>query len=454
MLSKHIVTASLLLASFAPSQTRWLQITVPSPPPQRSAHSLAHDSARNRTVMFGGSGALPTSTTRMNDTWEFDGIVWTQRIVGTAPPGRWRASMSYNDREGKIVLFGGSGPALTDLNDTWTWDGTDWVEQFPTRSPRERNQSHIAYDAARARTVIYGGWNGSTLLDDLWEWDGKNWTEIQTAQTPAIASGSMVYDRKRGRLVLVGVSQRSRNFETWELVGNDWIQVLLRTEPPRRTLMAMAYDRERGRTVLFGGGSSPYPESDTWEYDGANWIQATRGTRPRGRYGSGIMTYDVARKRMVLFGGRRNYRNEGDTWEFASQMLHAAPSHISIATGARHFWDIDASPAHAGRQYWVVGTLSGTTPGVPIGTPSGTVTVPLNPDAWTEWTLAAPNSLLLTKSRGKLDSNGFGEFAVLEFPVLNDPSAVGRVLHHAFFVYDGQGVIHAVSNPAPLFLVK
>lgn len=67
----------LALASTSLAQvTNWVQIQTRNSPSARVRHGTAHDFIRGRTIIFGGTG---TSTTYMNDTWDYDGQDWTQR---------------------------------------------------------------------------------------------------------------------------------------------------------------------------------------------------------------------------------------------------------------------------------------------------------------------------------------------------------------------------------------
>ncbi|MDZ4774748.1 MAG: hypothetical protein SGI72_16610 [Planctomycetota bacterium] len=87
---------------------------------------------------------------------------------------------------------------------------------------------------------------------------------------------------------------------------------------------------------------------------------------------------------------------------------------------------ISAGPANAGRQYQMVGSWSGTTPGVPL---PGGLTLPLNNDRYLEYTTAFPNGPILKNSQGVLDADGR---AVVTFkPTIR---FVGLTVNHAFYL--------------------
>lgn len=87
---------------------------------------------------------------------------------------------------------------------------------------------------------------------------------------------------------------------------------------------------------------------------------------------------------------------------------------------------ISAGPANAGRQYKMVGSWSGSTPGVPL---PGGLTLPLNNDRYLEYTTGFPNGPILQNSQGTLDANGR---AIVTFKPTN--RFVGLTISHAFYL--------------------
>src|SRR6185436_7514834 len=104
-------------------------------------------------VLFGGSTAQGI---RLNDTWEWDGATWTQRMPQSIPPARRSHAAAYDAARGRVVVFGGNGSGGA-LADTWEWNGTDWTSRSPATSPFARDSHALAYDAARQCTVLFGG---------------------------------------------------------------------------------------------------------------------------------------------------------------------------------------------------------------------------------------------------------------------------------------------------------
>ncbi len=114
---------------------------------------------------------------------------------------------------------------------------------------------------------------------------------------------------------------------------------------------------------------------------------------------------------------------------------------------------MDAGSRNGTRLYWVFGSVTGTSPGVTLASPVGSVTIPLNPDLYTDITIGFANTALLTKTRGTLNATGKGS-ASLNVPKITNSSAIGVKFYHAYLVYDAQNNFYMASNPVELMLVK
>jgi hypothetical protein len=92
-------------------------------PLDRQADAMAYDSQRNVTVLFGGLRPFPRRI--YGDTWELDDKGW-RLIAVPGPAPRWGHNMAFDARRGVTVLFGGM--TETGLsNETWEWDGEVWT---------------------------------------------------------------------------------------------------------------------------------------------------------------------------------------------------------------------------------------------------------------------------------------------------------------------------------------
>lgn len=139
---------------------------------------------------------------------------------------------------------------------------------------------------------------------------------------------------------------------------------------------------------------------------------------------------------------------DGDGTPDECQPLAGDVSSISVVFGGVQTLQLDAGLEFAGCNYWVVGTTGGTLPGLVVDG----LTVPINSDGYTHFTLTSPNQAPLAGSLGLLD--GLGR-AVAQFSVAAGSSVVlaGKVVHHAYIAFDSAGKVKFASNPIPVQLV-
>ena len=228
---------------------------------------MAFDVARGVTVLFGGRDW----TGDVTDTWEWDGTSWLQ-VASTGPTPREDHVMAYDSARQRTVLYGGKPLAMPFLDDTWEWDGAAWMQVAPT-GPGAAEGMAMVFDERLERTFLFGGLYFDTDgagAGEAWEWDGQTWTGKTSG--PLMRSGvTMAYDSARDRIVLFGGNDGADIFArgTYEWDGANWISSDY-LEPPARSGSAIVYDRERGVTLLFGGASRHTAFADTWEYTGAS----------------------------------------------------------------------------------------------------------------------------------------------------------------------------------------
>lgn len=284
--------AAMTLIGYASAQLGWSQVTAPGP--FRSAHAMAFDSQRGRTVLFGGSIT--------SDTWEWDGSAWL--FVGWGPPPRQSPAMAFDSQRNRTVLYGGNGGGTQ----TWEWDGSVW-NLAATTGPGPRTGHAMAYDSLRGRTVLFGGGSG-----DTWEWDGVTWQQVATTGPAPRTLHAMAFDSFRNRTVLFGGWGNTVFGDTWEWDGLAWTQRAT-TGPAPRIYSCMAFDSLRGLSVLFGGSANPFAvplPGDTWEWDGSTWAQAGTGG-PAGRAQT-AMVYDSQRLALFVFSGNSATGIASDGW--------------------------------------------------------------------------------------------------------------------------------------------
>ena len=441
-----VILGCLTVATTCPAQIpNWNQTTTSTSPSPRAWHEVAYDTARQRTVLFGGGYVIRMGNTTviafLGDTWEWDGVNWAQIKPTNAPAVRWAQAMVFDVSRQRTVMFGGQRNNGF-LADTWEWDGQNWTQVNTATSPSPRG-AEMAYDSVRRRTVLFGGYSRLGAQSDTWEYDGTNWTQIRTTVSPpARAFHAMAYDIARRRTVLFG-GGFSRHPNTWEYDGTNWTQINTTTSPPARYYNSMVYDSVRRRTVLFGGRNPSQSFDDTWEWDGKNWAQIKPISAPSARIGMGL-AFDSVRQRTVLFGGRIGSGDSSDTWEYGSfrLTLTANTSTISIANGGTQVFTLDAGTGLRSRLYWILGSATSTMPGIVL---TG-IHIPLRPDLYTDVVIGTANSREFTKFKGTLGATGTAT-ASLNVPA-RLPIPSGFKLYHSYIVFDPTtGKVFTSSNP-------
>lgn len=182
---------------------------------ERWSAAAAYDAARKRVVLFGGTNG----STTFDETWEYDGAAWTLATPAHHPSARVNARMVFDAARGETILFGGEVPITPQqtqrLDDTWEWDGSDWTERMPDAKPPPRAFHAMAYDPGRARVILFGGATDLGLLADTWEWDGSAWRP-EVAGPLAVLTDPMVFDPPHHRAVLFAGYSGSFFTQTWE----------------------------------------------------------------------------------------------------------------------------------------------------------------------------------------------------------------------------------------------
>lgn len=288
-------------------QNTWVPIEMPA----RSGRAVTWDSDRKRVLAFGGSNGTPI----YDDTWEFDGALWTQRFPAQSPPPLQGASLAYDSDRHRAVLFGGLLPDAGFSSQTWEFDGQTWLLRSTPVAPVRRYESALVYDAARRRTLLFGGARGNSL-GDTWEWDGTRWTERVVPGPRPRSWHAMAFDRHRGKVVLVGgVSATQYLDDLWEWDGAQWSQRTLTTNPGPRALHGLAYDAQRQRVVmLFGASSGSLFERDVWEWDGVDWSERRALAWPSFAPQSPNTVWDDVRSRLTVVSSNSVVSWNGTEW--------------------------------------------------------------------------------------------------------------------------------------------
>jgi hypothetical protein len=290
-----------------------LQLEYSPPPLQHAAH--AYDSLRNRLIIFGGSTIHKNgSWVFTNQTWEWDGNQWrnVSPLLKDSPQVRDSAGMAYDEKRGRVVMYGGLGRNGA-LCDTWEWDGKTWSGTCPPGCPGARYGHEMYYDQTREKVVLYGGYDDKTFFKDAWEWDGKAWTEIEiSGVSPGATTYALAYNPQAN--YAFGLLSGSPG-GSWIFKDTQWTHVISPQEPSNRGGMRLAYEPSRKLFVTFGGFITNYNLNDTWMFDGETWSQFTEGSTQPPLRAHTVLWYDEVRMRVMLFGGHNDNTVYNDTWE-------------------------------------------------------------------------------------------------------------------------------------------
>lgn len=292
----------------------WTPIAGASPP-GRFRSGIAYDARRREVVVHGGQNR--------SDTWRHDGTAWSELLPSLRPPPLYGMGMTYDNVRDRVVVFGGAYTAASGIsNETWEFDGAVWTKRQPVDSPPALYGTQMAYDVARKETVLFGGRDASfARRAETWHWNGTNWSTFGTTDAPSGRYlSAMTYDTDLERCVLVsGLASAGAPNDTWAFVNDNWVSLPATMAVPGHYDHALAYDEAGHRTILFGGYNNG-PVGDTWAYANGTWTQLGQPVSPLDYPAA---AYLAARKRVVRVGGYYNknaHELDGTVWKVGAAM--------------------------------------------------------------------------------------------------------------------------------------
>lgn len=114
---------------------------------------------------------------------------------------------------------------------------------------------------------------------------------------------------------------------------------------------------------------------------------------------------------------------------------------LSLSAGGTAQLALDAGSAFAGKTYWMLGSNTGTSPGL-----NGYgVHIDLNNGTYFQLTFSNPTHGLLSGFRGTLDASGKA-IAAVSIPAGFNPALAGSTISHAFVTVEAGGVVTLVSE--------
>lgn len=196
------------------------------------------------------------------------------------PSPRHLARMVFDEKNGEAVLFGGRGVVDTatgvahSIDETWLLQNSRWSQRFPAVHPGPRAAHSMVYDSKRGRIILFGGFNDPTepnalasFYGDTWIYQDGTWTQVESATSPSARYNSgMAYDSDRDRVVLFGgVAYQADNkttetlFDTWEFDGTTWTKTGESSAGPKVAKPVMAFDPSRKQMLLLGINDNAAP---------------------------------------------------------------------------------------------------------------------------------------------------------------------------------------------------
>lgn len=342
----------------------WMNASGTVAPSPRFDPAMAYDPAIGAVVLFGG-GTLNHARSGYvyaSDTWTFVHGVWTNisASVGTPPPGRAFAQLTYDPQSHLMVLAGGwgntgaTGQCVAACDDLWTFNGSAWSSWALPAGIHSRYSGQglvlTNYDSSDGYLVVVFWPNGNPTASYTYSYSSGGWSNLSANSTvagPTFAYGGLVDDPASHGVVYFSEQWGSGSTlvpDTWTFRAGNWtdLNLSLSAQPPAATAPPFAYDPTLGEAVLFAynfTGTSAPGVSSTWAFNGT-WVNITPTAQPPNSF-EGTMAWDDADNASVLFGGDTGVSFPPElvntTWEFTSspdlQGLSVAATPNPVDTG-------------------------------------------------------------------------------------------------------------------------
>ncbi len=350
---------SMELPAVAQDPLQWVRRTGVTGPGKRSYSGMAYDEAQGLVLLYGGylsaTGFIPSGKStsdpwlfdefRRNDTWRYDGTLWTQlTVTGTLPPTLIQPAMCYHPLLRRVVMFGGAGDEFTVAADKlklWSFvfdspTSGHWQLESAT-GPSNPRAVALAFDHSRYMLVLTGAGESGR---ETWEWNTGLWTRRADAPVPQVGSTTrrlapaLGYHAASGKMLLVDdealpTSAATEVSRVFIFDGFQWYQSTTEgLAPPlgahfQNQGRKLAYDSARERLVAVDSQSS-------YDFDGVRWrVRGPSSNLPNGpgqvdglsRRNGAAVAYDKGRGVLVRFGGDdgtellASFTMHDETWE-------------------------------------------------------------------------------------------------------------------------------------------
>jgi hypothetical protein len=145
-------------------------------PVGRNGHFWVHDAETERLILFSGDRGAPDCDCHP-DTWALElaeaPMRWVQLDAPGAPVGRRNGAYTLDPDGHRMFVWGGTPDGATSAPGLWALDldrGQEaWYEVLPAGElPPERASGAMVYDQTRSRLVMGFGNSSAGLFADLW----------------------------------------------------------------------------------------------------------------------------------------------------------------------------------------------------------------------------------------------------------------------------------------------
>ncbi|HKS59714.1 MAG TPA: hypothetical protein VJS68_02930 [Thermoplasmata archaeon] len=296
-----VVTSGLVVASLpfgGTFESRAPSSAAPAIPVLGVSAPAAYDAADGYDVWW-----LPDGS-----TWTYEHATWSNLTAsaGTIPHMERNVDMTYDARDGYVLLFGGEVPGNPpqSLANTWVFRGGHWSNltgSLPV-SPPERRVGVMSYDSHDGEVILFGGSAPNlAATNDTWIFAGGGWSQATVSGPPPIGGGpglsefiGFVDDPSLGYAVYYDPLQSCvpscASPALWTFRGGTWTNLSGAVSPSLRLnlFVAFTYDSSAGYLVALSAcqNTPPFPcprEYGTFVFTGTGWKDVPAGSEPPGR---------------------------------------------------------------------------------------------------------------------------------------------------------------------------
>lgn len=324
----------------------WRNVTSGASPSDRFLPAMTYDYADGYVLLFGGLQIVGSNITSYGDTWAFQHGAWTQLVTPSSPTARGGASLVYDPTLGGVVLFGGTSSLNAFDNDTWLYRAGNWSKLDASgTAPSGRFGASLAWDSNAQEVVAFGGasicpLHCSSLFpghNDTWAFQNGSWSNLTAAGGPPTSTAfnsQLVNVSTSGELVLFEDLNASvpGDCQTWSYTAGTWAQLNLTPQACGMADPEATWDSEDGAAIFYGSSSNILFEP-TWAFAGGAWTQADNDSYP-GPLVAASLAYDPADASAYLVGGQSalssavnpaTYRFDGSEWHVLGSTVGPIP---------------------------------------------------------------------------------------------------------------------------------